>query len=125
MKWEPISEAAIWDNINDACLRMSPAQERTWEAIKIIPEKWQQSPYGDLGGGFWVVAIIGQFVVWFNDIEDGFNVSRYSKYGVIGEYWCNQDELEWAVQRVMNLLERGTDGWANAGPPISIRREDA
>lgn len=62
----------------------------------------QQSPYGDLGGGFWVVAIIGRFVAWFNDIEDGFNVSRYSKYGVIGEYWCNQDELEWAMQRVLH-----------------------
>lgn len=124
MEWQPISEADIWDNINGACLRMNPTQEKLWEAIKITPEKWQQSPYGDLGGGFWAVAIIGRLVVWFNDIEDGFNVSHYSKYGVIDQYWCNQDELEWAVQRVMNLIENGNDGWANASPPQAIGSVD-
>ncbi|HYD81557.1 MAG TPA: hypothetical protein VEC06_17260 [Paucimonas sp.] len=118
MEWEPISETAIWENINEACLRMSPPQAKTWEAIRIIPEKWQQSPWGNRGGGFWAVAIIGRLVVWFNDIEDGFNVSRYSQHRVIDEYWCNQDELEVAVQRVMNILESGYDGSANAGPPI-------
>ena len=103
---------------------MNPAQERIWNAIKIVPEKWQQSPYGDLGSGFWTVAVIGGFVIWFNDIEDGFNISRYTKYGVIDQYWCNQDELEWAVQRVMNLLENGNDGWVNAGPPEAIGSVD-
>lgn len=105
MEWEPISEGAIWDKVNEACLRMNPVQERVWEMIKIVPEKWQQHPYGDAGGGFWVVAIIGRTVLWFNDIEDGFNLSVYAQYGQIDEYWCNQDELEWAVQRVANILE--------------------
>jgi hypothetical protein len=124
MKWEPILEEDIWDKINEACLRMNPAQGHLWDAIKIIPEKWRQSPYGDAGGGFWAVAVIGRFVIWFNDIEDGFNCSSYSKYGIIDDYWCNQDELEWTVQRVMNVIENGSDGWANAGPPVAIGSVD-
>lgn len=118
MKWEPISEGAIWDKINEACLRMNPVQERVWEVVKIIPDRWQQHPYGDVGGGFWAVAIIGRTVLWFNDIEDGFNLSMYSAFGQIDEYWCNQDDLEWAVQRVANMLESGSDGWGRASPPI-------
>jgi hypothetical protein len=118
MEWEPISESAIWDKINTACLRMDPVQERIWEVVKVIPEKWQQHPHGDVGGGFWAVAIIGCRVLWFNDIEDGFNLSVYSRFGQIDEYWCNQDELEWAVQRVANILESGADGWGRASPPI-------
>jgi hypothetical protein len=124
MEWQPISESEIWDNINSACLRMNLSQERLWGVIKFIPEKWQLSPYGDLGRGFWAVAVIGRLVIWFNDIEGGFNISHYSKYGVIDQYWCNQDELEWAVQRVMNLIENGDDGWANASPPQPIGSAD-
>lgn len=35
--------------------------------------------------------------LWFNDIEDGFNRSKYSDFGKIDEYWCNQDRLEIAI----------------------------
>ena len=48
---------------------------------------------GDLGGGFWVVAIIGQKCIYYNDIEDGFNESEFEETGQIGEYLTNQSEL--------------------------------
>ena len=41
---------------------------------------WASHPYGDLGGGFWVVALLGETVVWFNDIEDGFNRSHFCRF---------------------------------------------
>jgi hypothetical protein len=61
------------------------------------------------GGGFWVVAIVGQTVIWYNDIEEGFNRSRYSAYGTIDDYWCNHDELEITVQYLMSAIEQVTD----------------
>jgi len=73
MEWKPIEEERIWDDINCAWKRMSSEQRNLWEIIKIIPEKWKQEPWENEGGGFWVVAIIGKTVVWFNDIEDGYN----------------------------------------------------
>lgn len=76
---------------------MTPEQRRFWEAIRIPPEKWAQHPYGDEGGGFWAVGLLGRTVVWYNDIEEGFNCSEYTSYGTIGAYWCNQDELEVAI----------------------------
>lgn len=120
MKWEPISEVELWDRINSACDRMTPEQSKIWELIKIHPQKWSEETYGKLGGGFWVVAIIGSSVLWFNDIEDGFNQSFYSEFGKIAEYWCNQDELEWAVQNVINLIKDGYYSAGKSGPPQPV-----
>lgn len=120
MTWEPISEADLRDRINYSCDRMTPEQSKLWEVIKIHPQKWKEETYGELGGGFWVVAIIGSSVVWFNDIEYGFNQSVYSELGKIDEYCCNQDELEWTVQDVINLLEDGYYSAGKSGPPQPV-----
>jgi len=109
LEWEPISIDALRARIEQGCARMTPAQLRLWEAVRIEPEKWQQHPYGDQGNGFWAVGLIGRTVVWFNDIEDGFNRSRFTEYGTIEQYWCNHDELEMSVQYILNALERGSD----------------
>ncbi len=120
MNWKPLSEVELWEDINQAFDRMSPEQQKVWEAIKICPEKWSESTYGKEGGGFWVVAIIGGSIIWYNDIEHGYNQSTYKIYGVINEYWCNQDELEWAVQSIIDILKTGYDSGGRCGPPQSI-----
>jgi hypothetical protein len=109
IEWEPVSEPVLLARIAQCRARMNQAEARLWEAIRIQPEKWQQHPYGDQGGGFWVVGIIGSTVIWYNDIEDGFNRSRFSTFGTIDDYWCNQDELERTVQYLMNALNQGHD----------------
>src|SRR5215216_230343 len=107
--WQPISVDALKARIGQGRARMTPAQLRLWEAIRIEPEKWQQHPYGDQGKGFWAVALIGRTVVWFNDIEDGFNRSPYTTFGTIDTYRCNQDRLEWTVQFLLNAIASGID----------------
>lgn len=120
MKWTPTTELEIWDAINDSYERMSLDQRRIWEVIQIHPVKWKQDPYGNQGNGFWVVALIGNTVIWFNDIEDGFNRSSFKEYGVIKEYYCNQDELEWQVQGVINQIRDGYDSTGRCGEPLPI-----
>jgi len=117
MKWQPISEADILEEVNKSHDRMSREQKRLWEVMKIDPEKWQEETYGKEGGGFWAVAIIGNNVIWYNDIEDGFNRSKFDKYGEIRDYWCNQDQLEWAIQNIINELNDGCDSRRYASPP--------
>lgn len=117
MSWQPISESKIWDLIIDSLERMSLEQKRLWEVVQIVPEKWSQHPWGNEGGGFWVVGIIGSNVIWYNDIEDGFNRSTFTKFGEIDKYWCNQDELEWTVQNIINEIRDGYDSSGYCGPP--------
>lgn len=103
MNWTPIKESEIW------------------EIIKVPPQKWSQESFGKEGGGFWVVAIIGSSIIWYNDIEDGFNRSSYSVLGKINEYFCNQDDLEWQIQNVINQMRDGYDsaGYCCAPKPIA------
>ena len=120
MTWKPITEEEIWDEINSSFDRMTIAQRNLWESIRIDPEKWEQHPYGDEGNGFWAVAILGRTVVWYNDIEEGFNRSKYTRYGEIIDYWCNQDELEYTIQQLLNEIKDGYPSGSYAGPPETI-----
>jgi hypothetical protein len=40
------------------------------------------------GNGFWVVGLIGRKVVYYNDIEEGFNISDYKTYGTVDGYFA-------------------------------------
>ena|SRR6266478_818889 len=107
--WVPISEDDLSARIRQGYARMTQAQQRLWDAIRISPEKWQQHPYGDAGGGFWAVGLLGCTVIWYNDLDDGFNRSVYSTYGLIDDYWRNDDELDVTIQFLANALSRGHD----------------
>lgn len=96
--WTPISIDELDTRIIRGELKLSGQILSFWNLIKIKPSKWQETEYGDEGGGFWVVAILGNAVVYYNDIEEGFNVSTYQTYGHISEYWCEQSELDWIVK---------------------------
>ncbi len=119
MSWSPLEESSLWDKLNAAEGRMNPEQARFWEVVRISPQKWKQTPFGEVGGGFWVVAVLGSLVVWYNDIEEGFNYSKYISFGEIAEYWCNQDDLEHALQELLNYVQSGHLSGGRAGPPIA------
>ena len=77
--WKPLAEDKLARMIDEAQLFMSPDCRRFWDNIKITPQKWTHSPWGDEGGGFWVVAVIGNTCIYYNDIEEGFNFSPYKR----------------------------------------------
>lgn len=107
--WQPIPLPALLDRIEQGRARMPEAHRRLWDAVRIAPERWQQHPYGDAGGGFWVVGLIGRVAVWYNDIEEGFNRSTWSTYGAIDDYWRNDDELDVTIGYVADALAGGPD----------------
>lgn len=102
-----------------------------WARIRIEPERWRCSPWGDDGGGFWAVAEDGDQVLWFNDIEGGFNWSRFSERGTIGEYGCNQDSFEDVLapmarahrDQLFARLPEGDPPPGLAGPGTIVRRQ--
>ena len=86
--WTPISLPELEEWISHGESKLKGELLNFWALIKIQPQKWQESEYGNEGGGFWVVAIFGNTVIYFNDIEEGFNLLSYSTYGQISEYCC-------------------------------------
>lgn len=103
--WTPITLNELEEEIFRGELELQGEILNFWNLIKIEPRKWQEKEFGEEGGGFWVVAIFGNEIIYYNDIEDGFNVSPYDTYGDIKEYLCNQSELNWIV---LGLYERIT-----------------
>lgn len=101
-EWKPITLGELWN---------------FWQLIKTDPTKWVEKEHGNEVGEFWVVAICGTKVIWYNDIEEGFNISGYKTYGQIERYYCNQDELNSAVIRLFGLVKFGGEIIAQAGPP--------
>ncbi|WP_460681402.1 hypothetical protein [Mucilaginibacter boryungensis] len=81
---------------------LSPELEKFWQLISIEPVKWMENEHGNENGGFWVVAIYGKKAVWYNDIEEGFNVSTYKTFGEIAEYGCEQYELNQIISQLYN-----------------------
>lgn len=103
-KWTPITSAELQREIDTGVGKMSPSEKALWRFIHITPQKWKLSPWGDEGGGFWVAAIYGTACIYYNDIEDGFNVSPFTQYGAIADYWCSHDELQWVIHRMVEEI---------------------
>ena len=96
--WEPIALEEINKKIAGSLPAMEPDVRTFWELVKVSPVKWSGGEYGAGGGGFWVVAVLGDRAIWYNDIEEGFNVSHFDWPGVLKELNCNQSQLDWEVR---------------------------
>jgi len=117
-KWTPITLNELYDEIQKTENKLSGEFYNFWQLIKIDPIKWDEKDYGNEGNGFWVVAICGKKVIWYNDIEEGFNISNYKKIGEIDEYCCNQDEINIAVKRMFELIVFGGHTLGQARSPL-------
>jgi hypothetical protein len=63
-----------------------------------------------------VVARNGDQVIYWEDVENGFNVSPISSDGCIVEHWCNDDELRFALNAWID--GRGLPG--RFGPAVPL-----
>ena len=105
--WSPITPEALREQVEADLPIMDPGEVRVWHLIRIPPVKWQLTPWGDLGGGFWVVGLIGRLAVWYNDIEGGFELARYDDFGVLPpeQYHCNQGGLQGVIHDLRRRLD--------------------
>ena len=62
-RWQPITETALWELMNDSEPKLSAQESHFFETIRILPEKWKLDPWGLRGSGFWVVGLIGKRVL--------------------------------------------------------------
>ena len=63
-----------------------------------------------------VVARNGDQVIYYEDVEDGFNVSPISPDGRVLEHWSNQDELRFAL----NAWIEGRGFPGRFGPAVAL-----
>ncbi|HEY5748405.1 MAG TPA: hypothetical protein VIU12_20185 [Chryseolinea sp.] len=93
----PISLDTIMNLVAEGETEMEQDTLTLWNAIKMTPEKWSQVSYPDKRIEFWVVGLIGKTAIYYNDIEEGFNISGFKTYGHLDDWGYEQDELPWAM----------------------------
>lgn len=100
--WEALSRDELDALVARELADCSEELRNFYSTTSVAPEKWAQHPYGDQGGGFWAIAVFEQKVLWYNDIEDGFNVSAFTTHGRIPDdgYRCQQDEIALGLQNL-------------------------
>ncbi len=73
---------------------MSDDMSSSWDEFKIEPQRWEETSNESGYDSFWVVAMLGNEVIWFNDETEGFNISNFTELGHIDEYWTETTDLQ-------------------------------
>jgi hypothetical protein len=63
-----------------------------------------------------VVAQKSDEVIYFEDVEEGFNISPIGPQGEVLEHWCNQDNLAVALNRLVQPRDSRNGNFGPARP---------
>jgi len=94
--WQPISaeelEALVARQLSDC----SPDIQQLYERFKVVPYRAKIDRLGTTETAF-VVAKSGNIALYYEDVEDGFNISELRPDGAISIRACEQWELSHAL----------------------------
>jgi hypothetical protein len=96
MEWKPITVEGVKKIIRDDLAGCDDEQTETFERYAVEPYLAPILRYGKMESAV-VVARQDDEVIYWEDVEEGFNVSPVAPDGRILEHWCNQDALSSAL----------------------------
>jgi hypothetical protein len=116
----PISRDELEALVREGLERADDEVVAAWATIQIEAQKWRCPAWEEAGREFWAVGVRNDNVVWYNDVEGGFNTSRMERWGIIGEYWCNQADFS---EFLATLPEADASALWQAGSDLALPRE--
>ena len=115
MVWEPATVEEVKNIVNGDLANCDEQQIETFRRYAIEPYAAPILRYGEMEKVV-VVARKGEEVIYWEDVEEGFNASLISEDGRVLQHWCNQDELRQALNAWIDGRERST----KLGPAVPI-----
>jgi hypothetical protein len=115
MDWKPASIEEVGSIINRDLADCDAKQREVFERYKVAPYPAPIVRYGEMESAV-VVARKGNEVIYWEDVEEGFNISLVTPDGRICEHWCNQDDLGLALNTWISGRERTT----RLGPRVRV-----
>jgi hypothetical protein len=94
--WTPIEKDELEQIIREDLAACTPEQQAVFEQYRVPLRRAPIERYGKLEHVF-IVAQRDDEVMYFEDIDEGFNFSPIDADGKILQHWCNQDELTYAL----------------------------
>jgi hypothetical protein len=92
MDWRPATIGEVAAIVQEHLRRCDGEQRSMFERYSVEPYFAPIVRYGQ-SDQVVVVARRGNEVMYWEDVEEGFNVSEVRADGQIAHHWCNQDEL--------------------------------
>ena len=96
MQWCPATIKQVNKIVTEDLLSCDPEQVSAFRRYAVQPHLAPIVRYGKTEEVV-VVARKGDEVIYWEDVEEGFNVSPVGADGRILEHWCNQDDLGLAL----------------------------
>lgn len=117
MGWKPATIAEVAAVVMADLKKCDPQQIAVFRRYSVAPYFAPIVRYG-IADIVVVVAQKSPEVIYWEDVEGGFNVSPIGPGGGVLEHSCIQDHLGVALNRLVQSRERGT---ANRGPTKSLK----
>jgi len=96
MTWQPATIQEVEKIIEEDAISFDEEQAKAWGKYKVVPYRASISRHDEIESVV-VVARKDDHVIYWEDIEEGFNTSPIDSAGTILEHWCNQDCLSVAL----------------------------
>jgi len=96
MEWHPATVDEVKKIVQDDLAECDEEQTLAYKEYAVEPYVAPILRYGQIENAV-VVARRGDEVIYWEDVEEGFNLSPVSPDGQILEHWSNQDELRFAL----------------------------
>ena len=113
-EWKPASVEEVKRIVKKDLARFDAKQRAVFQQYKVEPYTASIVRYGNPETVV-IVAQRGNEVIYWEDVEQGFNLSRITDKGLILEHWCNQDDLGLALNSWIEERPR-----PKVGPASSI-----
>lgn len=94
--WKPATTAEVKQILEQDLAACDSEQKAVFDRYAVEPYTAPIIRYGQLESVI-VVARRNDEVIYWEDVEEGFNVSSVDESGTILEHWCNQDQLPYAL----------------------------
>jgi hypothetical protein len=99
MSWMPISKDALENEIASQCKDISDEELAYFNKIRVPLESVKIERWGNTESVF-VVAKAGATIIFYEDIEEGFEITELNEQGAISDYGASQ----FTLQQVINQL---------------------
>jgi hypothetical protein len=117
MEWKPATINEVKDILTADLKKCNPQQIAIFRQYSVEPYFAPIVRYGKTENVV-VVAQKSDEVVYWEDVEEGFNISLAGRGGRVLEHWCNQDDLGVALERLIQSREHRT---GNLGPAKPLK----
>lgn len=97
MAWQPATIEDVKAIIREDLGKCDAAQSEAFRRFAVEPYAARLQRYGKAETAI-VVARKGIEAMYWEDVEEGFNISRVSSDGSLLDHHCNQDDLSLALQ---------------------------